>query len=147
YNGRSTLADNGGHNSLLDEAQEATLINYIDHGIEQGFPFRYDMIVSAASQILRSCSIDKRIGNNWVYRWVKKQRMLDRYHSIHTKPLDHRRKIITPDLINGYFDKLEVVIKKYAFQPCDIWNVDECGFRIGVLGSTTVITHSNVKHV
>ena len=49
YNGRSTLADNGGHNSLLDEAQEATLINYIDHGIEQGFPFRYDMIISAAS--------------------------------------------------------------------------------------------------
>ncbi|RKF84093.1 hypothetical protein GcM3_001031 [Golovinomyces cichoracearum] len=146
YTGHNTLVDNGGHNGLLDEAQEATLINYIDQSIERGFPFRYDMILSATSQILRACGIDKPIGRNWVYRWVKKQQKLDRYHSIITT-LDHRRKIITPDLINGYFDKLEVVIKKYAFQPCDIWNVDECGFRIGVLGSTTVITHSNVEHV
>ncbi|RKF74338.1 hypothetical protein GcC1_085030 [Golovinomyces cichoracearum] len=92
YTGHNTLADNGGHNGLLDEAQEATLINYIDQSIERGLPIRYDMIISAASQILRACGVDKPIGKNWVYRWIKKQQKLDRYHSITTTPLDKQKK-------------------------------------------------------
>ncbi|RKF80424.1 hypothetical protein GcM1_193027 [Golovinomyces cichoracearum] len=41
YTGHNTLAGNGGTNGLIDEAQEATLINYIDQSIERGFPFKY----------------------------------------------------------------------------------------------------------
>ena len=47
-----TLAENGGHNKKLNEAQEAALIWYIDSAIARGFSMRYDMIIAAATKIL-----------------------------------------------------------------------------------------------
>ena len=39
------------------------------------------------------------------------------------------------------------MIKKYDIHIFDMYNVDEIGFRIGCIASSTVITHKNVKEV
>jgi hypothetical protein len=43
-----------------------------------------------------------------------------------------------------YFTKLAFVLQKYDIQFTDIYNVDEYSFRIGVIHSSTVITHKNI---
>ncbi len=151
--GTKSLSENGGHNTRLNEAQEALLIWYSDVAIERGFPLNYDMIITAATSILKATGKDisgdkERLGPNWAYRWVAKQSELGRYHSVTTKPMDYRRKdALTPELIKDYFSKLEAVISKYEIQVSDIYNVDETGFRVGCIHSTTVITHKNIRHV
>jgi hypothetical protein len=146
--GTKPLSENGGHNTRLNEAQEASLIWYMDIAIERGFPLRYDMVTAAAAQILKAAGIQPRLGDTWAYRWVEKQRKLGRYHSICTKAMDYRRKdALTPELVQAYFDRLQHVLEKYNIQIVDIYNVDEIGFRIGCIRSSTVITHKNIKEV
>src|SRR5271168_3212789 len=140
--GTESLAENGGHNTKLNEAQEATLIWYCDLAIERGFPLNYEMIVAAATKIKKAAGFDmalekNRFGTNWVSRWVKKQNKLGRYHGVKTKPMDHRRReAVTPELIRSYFEKLRLCLLKYNIHISDIYNVDETGFRVGCITST-----------
>ena len=150
--GSRSLAENGGHNTRLNEAQEMSLIWYMDIAIERGFPLRYDMVTRAATQILQAVGLalgdEDRLGNNWAIRWVEKQRKLGRYHAVCTKGMDYRRKeALTEELVKETFGRLQAVLSRYDIQIFDIYNVDEIGFRIGCIASTTVITHKNVKHV
>ena len=55
--GARNLSHNGGHNTRLNEAQEMSLIWYIDIAIERGFPLRYDMITCAATRILEAMGL------------------------------------------------------------------------------------------
>jgi hypothetical protein len=93
--GRRSLAGNGGHNTRLNEAQEMSLIWYMDIAIERGFPLRFDMVTRAATQILQAVGLaleeKDRLGNNWAIRWIKKQRKLRRYHAVCTTGMDYRQ--------------------------------------------------------
>jgi hypothetical protein len=61
--------------------------------------------------------------------------------------MDYKRKdALTPELVLRYFSNLKAVKEKYDIHEGDQYNVDEIGFRVGCMRSTTVITH-NVKHV
>ena len=143
----------GGHNRKLSEAQEATLIWYIDIAIERGFPMTHDMITAAATRIMKLNGLDVdnvevRLGKHWAARWVAKQKGTQRYHALKSTPMDHRRKrALTPELIDDCFDKLAIVMTKYQIHWADIFNVDEIGFRVGCIHRTTIITHYNIKSV
>jgi hypothetical protein len=103
--GANTLSENGGRNSRLNEAQEASLIWYMDAAIERGFPLRYDMITAAAATILKNVGDNRRLGVHWARRWVEKQQKLGRYHAVCTKPMDYKGKdSLTPELVMEYFD-------------------------------------------
>ena len=143
------LAENGGHNKKLNEAQEASLIWYIDIAIERGFPMRYDMIVAAATMILSLLmEIFQRIGQNWAKRWVDRMDAAGRYYALRTTPMDQKRKdCMTIEEITGCFKKLAIVMAKYSIHWKDIFNMDEIGFRVGCISSTTVIIHKNIKKV
>jgi hypothetical protein len=150
--GAKPLSENGGHNTRLNEAQEMSLIWYMDIAIERGFPLRYNMVTRAATQILEAVGLingnTDRLGNNWALRWVEKQRKLGRYHAVCTKPMDYRRKeALTPELVLETFARLQAILDKYEIQIFDIYNVNEIGFRIGCIASSTVITHKNIREV
>jgi len=56
--------------------------------------------------------------------------------------MDYRRKeALTEELVLETFGRLQAVLKRYDIQIFDIYNVDEIGFRIGCIASSTVITH------
>jgi hypothetical protein len=62
--------------------------------------------------------------------------------------MDYKRKdALTPELVLRYFSNLKAVKEKYDIHEGDQYNVDEIGFRVGCMQSTTVITYKNVKHV
>ena len=152
YKGSKPLSENGGHNTRLNEAQEASLIWYIDTCIERNYPLRYDMVTAAATSILKATgqilSSTDRIRDIWALRQVEKQRKLGRYYAVCTKPMDYKRKdALTPELVLRYFSNLKAVKEKYDIHEGDQYNVDEIGFRVGCMRSTTVITYKNIKHV
>ncbi|KAE8454369.1 hypothetical protein EG329_005294 [Mollisiaceae sp. DMI_Dod_QoI] len=79
--GTKSLSENSGHNTRLNEAQEALLIWYSDMAIKRGFPLNYNMIITAATSILKATGKDisgdkERLGPNWAYKWVAKQSYL-----------------------------------------------------------------------
>ena len=143
------LADNGGYNKKLNEAQETALIWYVDSAIERGFPMRYDMIVAAATRILVLSAIAfTAIGLNWARRWVERMDEAGRYHALRTTPMDQKRKdCMTIEGITGCFNKLALVMAKFGVHWKDIFNVDEIGFRVGCIRSGLVITHKRIKQV
>jgi hypothetical protein len=46
-----------------------------------------------------------------------------------------------------HFKEFNDAIVKYGINPADIYNIDEMGFRIGVIAGRTVITHLLTKAV
>ncbi|KAH8745609.1 hypothetical protein BGZ57DRAFT_743870, partial [Hyaloscypha finlandica] len=86
-----------------------------------------------------------RIGDTWALRWVEKQRKLGRYHVVCTKPMDYKRKdALTPELVLRYFSNLKAVKEKYDIHEGDQYNVDEIGFRVGCMRSTTKHFNNNL---
>ncbi|PVH67851.1 DDE-domain-containing protein, partial [Cadophora sp. DSE1049] len=138
-------------NKRLNEAQEAALIWYIDYTIERGLPMGYNMIVAAARRILKISSVKpfkERLGKHWACRWIERMDGLGRYHALKTTPMDQKRKdCMSIKAIRGCFQKLDFILKKYNVHWKDIFNVDEIGFRVGCITSTTVITHKNIRKV
>ncbi|EDN06269.1 predicted protein [Histoplasma mississippiense (nom. inval.)] len=65
----------------------------------------------------------------WIYRYIKS---LDGYKRVKQKAMDLKR-IAVEDInyIKVWFDCLEILLQKYAFQTCDIYNFDEIGFQEG----------------
>jgi hypothetical protein len=47
----------------------------------------------------------------------------------------HRKDAMTVEAIQEYFAKMDACFKKYGIELCDIYNVDEIGFRIGCISS------------
>jgi hypothetical protein len=58
-----------------------------------------------------------------------------------------RKKALIKELVLETFGRLQAILKRYDIEIFDIYNVDEIGFRIGYIASTTVIIHKNVKQV
>ena len=75
-------------------------------------------------------------------------REAEKIREISCSYMDYRPKeALTPEMVPETFARLNAVIKKYDIHIFDMYNVDEIGFRIGCIASSTVITHKNVKEV
>ena len=46
-------------------------------------------------------------------------------------------------MFQKWFDSVQNVISKYSIPPSNIWNFDESGFAMGVLGSSMIVTGIN----
>src|SRR5205807_2292054 len=49
------------------------------------------------------------------------------------------------EVYSEHFHNLGKIISEKAILPADIWNFDECGFRIGIGGSHDVLTMETFK--
>ncbi|CAD6923067.1 unnamed protein product, partial [Tilletia laevis] len=47
--------------------------------------------------------------------------------------------------LSRFFKKLKTTIETQGIQPCDIWNVDEVGFRVGIGGKQWILTLNPTK--
>lgn len=148
YRGARSTADNGGGNKRINEAEEGLLIKYIDQAQAHCFPLNYRLITLAAATILKVAGKgEQRLGHDWANRWLKDMQEKGRYHTLNTSSMDWKRRAITPEVIMKYFERLYKVIQDEGILLCDLWNMDEAGFRVGCMKSTTVITSQNCKQV
>jgi hypothetical protein len=87
---------------------------------------------------LRSDRNLKPVGTNWPNRFVKRSDLLRMrwtrsYHN-------QRKKQEDPEAIGAWFRLVANTKAKYGIQDNDMYNFDESGFMMGVIGSQLVVT-------
>ena len=139
----SSLHDREPTNSRLNSIQRTALVNYLVKRDEIGLPVPLaDLPAIANAIILRSLPTDDRIdfdgvGARWAQRFMTKHGL----KKIKRKPLELLPKEAhDPELIRGWFRRLEAIVTELDIKPQNLWNFDETGFRIGIGGAQWVIT-------
>jgi hypothetical protein len=70
------------------------------------------------------------------------------YKTLRAKILAAERKAAhRKEDLDRHFDDFCDMLKKFGIDTADIYNMDQTGFRIGVMGGRIVITHLNTKAV
>jgi hypothetical protein len=145
-NGRPAQNTKGGTNTTLIVAQENGLRSYIDYLIFIGHKANKVHIRLGANSILRQAGSTRRVDNQWARRWFKRNKGW--YKNLRAKTLAAERKAAhRQEDLEHYFSEFKSTIKKYGIDPIDIYNMDETGFRIGIIAGRIVITHLTTKAV
>jgi hypothetical protein len=112
----------------LHPQQEQELLLYIKQLTRRGLPPTRAMIRNFGSQIAR-----RQLGVNWVDRFI--HRYPDELVSKWTTGINNsRHKAHSGRKYSLYFDLLRKKIEQYHIEPRYIYNMDEKGFLLGVLG-------------
>jgi hypothetical protein len=101
------------------------------------------MIRNYAEKVLQnmnpSAPDPPRLGDRWVHRFLK--RLPNEYQIQQQKTIDPKRQLAEdPNIIQAWFDRLEIALKTNKITPKNYWNFDESGFQIGQGGDEQVVT-------
>jgi hypothetical protein len=112
----------------LSPQQELELIQYIKKLTERGLPPTREMIRNFSSEVAH-----QQLSESWVTRFINR-------HEIHliskwTTAMDRTRHLADSELkYRLYFELLHQKITEYHLEARDIYNIDEKGFLIGLIG-------------
>jgi hypothetical protein len=124
---------------VLTELEEKVLIKHALDVDSRSFQLNYDLLRDIADKFLADRG-SRRVGVNWPATFVRrvpelKSRVNRRY--------DYQRALNEdPQVIKNWFRLVANVKAKYGIVDEDIYNFDEAGFQMGVIGSSMVITGS-----
>ena len=127
------------NSKILTELEERAIIEHAIDVDSRGFQLNYDLLRGVADKLLtdRGC---RRVGVNWPANFVKrvpelKSRVNQRY--------DYQRALNEdPQVVKDWFRLVKNMKAKHSIVDEDIYNFDEAGFQMGVIGSRMVITGS-----
>jgi hypothetical protein len=111
----------------LHPQQELELLSYIERLTRQGLPPTRPMIRRFASDIAK-----KELGKGWVDRYIKRHQvdLISRWAT----GIDRSRHQADSQLkYNLYFELLRSKLSQYDIEPCNMYNMDEKGFMLGIL--------------
>ncbi|CAE7021561.1 HTH Tnp Tc5 domain containing protein [Pyrenophora teres f. teres] len=112
----------------LNQQQELELIQYIMRLTERGLSRTREIIRDFSSKIAH-----RQLSDRWVSRFITR-------HQIHlisqwTTAMDHTRHLADSESkYRLYFELLHRKITEYHLEARDIYNMDEKGFLIGLIG-------------
>jgi hypothetical protein len=142
-NGRPSRYGRDGPNKRLSKQEEGTLCAFIYRLDRMYLPPTLEIITAYANWILRQRYADINfvptpLGIHWTRRFLKRQPKISKLRQ-RTIELD-RFKSHTPAELLSWFRRFNEVVKEEGIHPCDIWNYDESGFRIGVGSDQWIVT-------
>lgn len=140
YHGTVSQRDFRPASCKLTTTEEAVLIRRILDLDAQGFPPRQSIIRETANILLTSRGTvpSPTVGQKWATNFVKRTPQL---RTTYTRKYDYQRKQCEDqDLIQGWFNLVRNTIAKYGITDDDIYNFDETGFQMGVIGTAKVVT-------
>ncbi|KAK8092163.1 uncharacterized protein PG998_015176 [Apiospora kogelbergensis] len=83
----------------------------------------------------------ERVGKHWVRRFIDRNRDLKPRMN---RRYDYQRALCEdPDVISGWFGLVANIKAKYGIVDEDMYNFDETGFMMGMIGSTLVVTRAD----
>jgi len=124
----------------LSNLEEETIVKRLLELDAQGFPVRLSGVEDMANKLLRDRDASP-VGKNWSGNFVRRQPQLKTRLS---RPYDHQRALCEdPEKIRAWFELVRNFTAKYGIRDEDVYNFDETGFLMGVLGPTTVVTSSD----
>ena len=113
---------------VLNPQQELELVRYINKLTKQGLPPTREMIRNFSSEVAH-----QQLSESWVTRFINR-------HEIHliskwTSAMDRTRHLADSESkYRLYFELLHRKITQYHLEARDIYNMDEKGFLIGLIG-------------
>jgi len=116
------------HQLKLSPKQELELVRYITKLTKQGLPPTREMIRNFSSEVAH-----QQLSESWVTRFINR-------HKIHliskwTSAMDRSRHLADSESkYRLYFELLHQKITQYHLEARDIYNMDEKGFLIGLIG-------------
>lgn len=142
YLGMTSKQTRSGSNKRLDPTQENSFLLYIRNLEAVGGSMTMERLASAANLILSKVADASQdppvpISESWVGRFLARHPELK---TVKQKPLEVSRALAQqPRKVEEYFERLQGEMIKYGIAECDLWNMDEAGFRIGMGGNRTII--------
>ncbi|KAL1954183.1 hypothetical protein VTO42DRAFT_1539 [Malbranchea cinnamomea] len=119
---------------------------------ERGLPPRVSTVRETANVLLANrdnSTSPTTVGECWVNRFIKRHPEIKTQFS---RLYDYERaKCEGSKVVRGWFELVQNTIQKYGIVQEDIYNFDETGFQMGVIGTAKVVTGSErtlrPKHV
>ena len=130
-------------NRKLLPTEEEALLQWVLSMGERGFPPRISAVRKMADILLSACTaspVDASpiIGENWVRKFINRYEQLQ---SKYTRKYDYQRALCEdPKAISDWFRLVENTRAKYGIPDEDVYNFDETGFQMGVIGTSKVVT-------
>jgi hypothetical protein len=127
------------NSKLLTKLEERAIIEHALDVDSRGFQLNYDLLRGIADKLLADRG-GRRVGVNWPATFVRrvpelKLRVNRRY--------DYQRALNEdPQVVKDWFRLVKNIKAKHGIVDEDIYNFDEAGFQMGVIGSRMVITGS-----
>ena len=144
--GRAPQNTKGGLNKVLNPDQEEALKQFIDFMIYLGHRADLKTVRAAANKILGDSASTHQVNRLWAQRWFKRNKSW--FKTLRAKTLAQERKAAhRKEDLEEHFTEYYGALEKYGICFEDVWNMDETGFRIGVLNGKIVITHLNTKAI
>ncbi len=121
----------------LSPTEEEALKSWIFQVTEWGWPPRVSRVRYMACEILVAKNDYRKLGINWVYRYVGRHSEL---RSCFSQPLDKERAAThDPQILLRWFELVRSTIQKYDIRQEDTYNMDEKGLALGGADKARVI--------
>ena len=139
-NGRCPRTDKSANSLKLTILEEEAIVKRALELDAQGFPVRISGVEDMANRLLRDRNASS-VGTKWVQRFISRQPQLKTQMS---RSYDNQRALCEdPEKIEKWFCLVRNTIAKYGVRDEDIYNFDETGFLMGIIGKTLVVTSSD----
>jgi hypothetical protein len=132
-------ADDVAKRQLLNTTEEKLVIDWITELTDRHIPAQPPMLNSMAVTVLRSREPPSMAtpGATWCYRFIGRKEDLKVCFS---RQLDRARAVaITKPMLDAWYELYDSTLRKYNIKKRNIWNMDEVGFQMGVLGRTKIV--------
>ena len=138
-NGVRVQSDSNSDKRNLTKLEEEAIIKRVLELDAQGFPVRMSSVDDMANRLLHKRGAPP-VGKHWTRRFIQRQPELKTQMS---RSYDNQRALCEdPVKIQDWFRLVENVITKYGVRTEDVYNFDETGFLMGIIGRTLVVTSS-----
>jgi len=142
-NKASSKALVGGHNKVLSKAQSDALLAYITDKAYLGFPCTRRMIMEAIG-IMKDALLEERPSESFVRKYLKTMPI----RKIKWKPMDYKRRAVQDiGVVLDWFKDFERIKQEYNIKPENMYNFDECGFRIACPSAIDVYVPITIESV
>ncbi|SLM33856.1 transposase tan1-aspergillus niger [Lasallia pustulata] len=143
--GQPTYQQSRMANRKLLPTEEEALFQWVISMGERGFPPWISAVRKMADILLSAragspTNASPTVGENWVCKFINRHEQLQ---SKYTRKYDYQRALYKdPKAISDWFRLVENTRAKYGIPDEDVYNFDETGFQMGVIGTAKVVTGS-----
>ena len=143
YYGIPSRQDSIPNSRKLTSQEELAIVRYILELDSRGFSPRPQDVREMADLLLSERDASP-VGKNWTTNFIKRRTELK---SKFSRKYDYQRaQCEDPVIIEGWFRLVQNTIAKYGIVDEDIYNFDEAGFQMGVIGTARVVTSSEARN-
>jgi hypothetical protein len=142
-NGMTSRRDSTPNSRKLTPQEETAIVRYILELDSRGFSPRPQDVREMADLLLAERDASP-VGVNWTTNFINRRTELK---SKFSRKYDYQRALCEdPAIIGDWFRLVRNTIAKYGIVDEDIYNFDEAGFQMGVIGTARVVTSSEARN-